>query len=295
MQGAGVASAITKSAVVATGIGLGVAAGANAGLKYEERRVHRFEQDRIAEAAGTLAPGAAGPWRVEHDVPIEADEHGEVAVVRTVGNAAIECKEIVFSVDMAEGHEPRRAFYTATVCHDGPHWKWATAEPGNGALGIAAVRLAVLLVGLALGGCSSAGNIIGLVTGAAAGGASANPVVGFGVGAATAALSDYAIKRVARTWHRGEQDAIAEAASGLAPGGTGPWRVRHSLPLGNEHGALQVVRAIPNPLAPCKQVLFSVEDEGDRPAWYSVDICQQQDRWKWASAEPAVERWGFLQ
>ena len=160
---------------------------------------------------------------------------------------------------------------------------------------LAAPRLAVMALILSLGGCSSAGNIIGVVIGAAAGGASANPAVGFGVGVATAAVSDFAIKRIARSWHRGEQDAIAAAAAGLGPGGTGAWRVEHSLPLGNEHGQLQVVRAITNPLARCKQVLFSVEDSDEPPAWYAADICQQQDRWKWASAEPAVERWGYLQ
>ena len=157
------------------------------------------------------------------------------------------------------------------------------------------MRLAALLLAAALGGCSSAGGIVGVVLGAAAGGASANPAVGFGVGVASAALSDYAIKRVARTWHRGEQDAIAAAAAALPPGGTAPWQIEHSLPFGNEHGQLEVVRAIPNPLAPCKQVLFSVEEKAEPPAWYSVDICQQPDRWKWASAEPAVARWGFLQ
>ncbi len=166
---------------------------------------------------------------------------------------------------------------------------------GHGAVGIAAVRLAAGLLLLSLAGCSSAGNLIGVVVGAAAGGASANPAVGFGVGVATAAVSDYAIKHVAKSWHQGEQDAIADAAAGLDAGATGPWRVEHSVPLGNEHGQLEVVRAIPNPLAPCKQVLFSVEEGKQPPAWYSVDICQQQDRWKWASAEPAVERWGFLQ
>ena len=131
IAGAGVASSLTKSATAATAIGLGVAAGANAGLQYEERRVHHYEQDRIAQAAGALAPGAVGPWNVVHDIPIEDDEHGEVAVIRVVGNPAIECKEIIFSVDTTEDHQPRRAFYTATVCHDGPQWKWASAEPAT--------------------------------------------------------------------------------------------------------------------------------------------------------------------
>ena len=164
----------------------------------------------------------------------------------------------------------------------------------DGALGRVAVKAALVLL-LLLGGCSSAGNIIGVVVGAAAGGASGNPVVGFGVGVATAAVSDYTLRRVSRSWHQGEQDAIASSAGGLEVGGTADWRIRHSLPIGNEHGQLQVVRAIENPLAPCKQVLFSVEESGEPAAWYSVDICQQQQGWKWASAEPAVERWGFLQ
>ncbi len=131
IAGAGVASSITHSATVATGIGLGVAAAATAGLQYEERVFHRYEQDRIAEAAGNLAAGAAGPWSVSHDLPIEADEHGQVAVVRAVVGPAIACKEIVFSVDTTEDHQPHRAFYTATVCEDGGMWKWASAEPAT--------------------------------------------------------------------------------------------------------------------------------------------------------------------
>lgn len=165
---------------------------------------------------------------------------------------------------------------------------------GDGALGRVAMRGAALLV-LLLGGCTSAGNIVGVVAGAAAGGATANPAVGFGVGVGVAAVSDYTIRRVSRSWHGGEQDAIAASAGSLEVGGSGDWRIQHSLPFGNEHGRLQVVRAIENPLAPCKQVLFSVEEKGEPAAWYSVDICQQQEGWKWASAEPAVERWGFLQ
>ncbi len=110
------------------------------------------------------------------------------------------------------------------------------------------------------------------------GGATANPAVGFGVGVATAAASDYAIRTVSRHWHQGEQDAIAAAAGSLPVGAIGPWRVVHSLPFGNEHGQLQVVRAIDNPLAACRQVLFSVEAAGEAAAWYSVDVCQQAAR-----------------
>lgn len=131
LAGAGVASAITSSATAATGIGLGVAALATAGLQYAERHVHRFEQDRIAEAAGAVAVGGTGPWSVSHSVPIEDDEHGQVAVTRMIAGPGIECREIVFSVETEQQHVPRRAFYTATVCRDGERWKWASAEPAT--------------------------------------------------------------------------------------------------------------------------------------------------------------------
>ena len=166
---------------------------------------------------------------------------------------------------------------------------------GDGALGRPAVRIAAAALVLLLGGCSSAGNIIGVVAGGVAGGATANPAVGFGVGVATAAVSNYTLRRVGRSWHGAEQDAVAATAGGLAVGEAADWRIRHSLPIGNEHGHVQVVRSIDNPLAPCKQVLFSVEETDEPAEWYSVDICQQTAGWKWASAEPAVERWGFLQ
>ena len=131
IAGAGAANAVTKSAAIATGIGLGVAAAGNAGLKYLERRVHRTEQDRIAAAAGALAPGVVGQWSVEHDLPIEDDEHGAVVVTRVMSAPELDCREIVFSVDRVVEAQPVRAFYTAAVCRDGAVWKWATAEPAT--------------------------------------------------------------------------------------------------------------------------------------------------------------------
>lgn len=131
VAGAGIANSISKSAAAATAIGLGVASGANAGLQYAERLVHRTEQDSIAAAAGPLDPGAVADWAVSHTVPIEPDEHGQLAVVRSLGTADFACKEIVFSVDTKADDAPRRAFYTATVCRDGQRWKWASAEPAT--------------------------------------------------------------------------------------------------------------------------------------------------------------------
>ena len=129
---AGAANAVGASAAAATGIGLGIAAGANAGLQYVERDVHGAEQDRIAEAAGKLQPGMIGTWDVVHDIPIEPNEHGEVIVTQVLGSPDFACKAIVFSVDTTQdGKTVSRAFYTATVCRDGAHWKWATAEPAT--------------------------------------------------------------------------------------------------------------------------------------------------------------------
>jgi hypothetical protein len=72
------------------------------------------------------------------------------------------------------------------------------------------------------------------------------------------------------------------------------WKIEHFIPIGNEHGRLQVVRDIDSPLAACKELAFSVDD-GERHSWYTTDICKQAQQWKWAAAEPAVARWGFLQ
>jgi hypothetical protein len=112
--------------------------------------------------------------------------------------------------------------------------------------------------------------------------------------AATRAGQQY----VGRAWQRTEQDAIAAAAAGLGVGGQAPWRVEHVVPVGDEHGELRVVRPIDNPLAPCEEVAFSV-DKGSgadlRRSWYTTTLCRQGDAWRWAAAEPAVERWGYLQ
>lgn len=131
VAGAGAASAVTKSAAGAAAIGLGVRSVASEGLKYATRRVHRNEQDAIAQAAGPLEPGTLQAWSVRHTVPIENDEAGQVVVSRAFGAGAFRCKEIVFSVDTVTRQGPQRAFYTAIICQDGAAWRWASAEPAT--------------------------------------------------------------------------------------------------------------------------------------------------------------------
>jgi hypothetical protein len=131
IAGAGIASGVTKSAAGAAAIGLGTQAVAAAGLRYAERRVHRTEQDTIADAAGKLRPGEVGGWAVVHSLPLEPDRHGLLVISREFGTAAFRCREIVFSVDRKIRQGLARDFYTTTVCQDGNAWRWAAAEPST--------------------------------------------------------------------------------------------------------------------------------------------------------------------
>jgi len=172
---------------------------------------------------------------------------------------------------------------------------------GDGALGLVAVivRLASLLlvVGM-MAGCKSAPQIAAVIAGGVTGTATGNPAVGFAVGVVTDAGANYAFRSIARTRQGAEQDAIARIGGELPVGGEATWQIEHTIPIGDEHGQLRVVRLIESPLATCKRITFSV-DEGNGEkltrGWFATDICKQAEIWKWASAEPAVERWGYLQ
>jgi hypothetical protein len=149
-------------------------------------------------------------------------------------------------------------------------------------------------------GCSSSS--VGAASGAAAGVATglvtANPAVGIGVGIAVQAATDEAVGHYLRDMHADQQNLIAALAGTMPVGETRPWNVKHTLPIENGHGKVRVTRAFASALAICKDFVFSVDD-GDAPnaheAWYIGSACQQDKGWKWASAEPAVERWGNLQ
>lgn len=131
--GAAIASSVTGNAAVATGIGLGAVAAARTGVQYSQRVVHTNTQDQIASAAGPLDVGAVAPWKIVHSVPIEDDEKGRVTVSRIISSGALECKEVVFSVDRdaTQDRPADSAFYVASVCRDGNKWKWASAEPAT--------------------------------------------------------------------------------------------------------------------------------------------------------------------
>ena len=129
IAGTSIAGAVTDNAAVATGIGIGVQSVARTGVQYGQRRIHDETQRQLSEVAGPLEVGKVAAWRTRPSVPIEREEQGTVTVSRIISSGALTCKEIVFSVDPAEGGVNR--FYVASICRQGLDWKWATAEPAT--------------------------------------------------------------------------------------------------------------------------------------------------------------------
>lgn len=129
--GAAIASKVTSNATVASGIGLGVLAAAQAGVDYVEKRYHNRQQDRIAAAAGPLDVGATASWESRHAIELEPDAKGKVTVNRIISAGELNCKEIVFSIETMEDKAPQSNFFVATICRDATQWKWASAEPAT--------------------------------------------------------------------------------------------------------------------------------------------------------------------
>ena len=153
-------------------------------------------------------------------------------------------------------------------------------------------------VALAASGCSSIGAASGATAAVGVGIATANPAVGVGVGIAVQAATDEAVDRVLKSLHADQQELIAQTAGRLPVGATGTWRIKHMLPVENGHGRVRVLRVFSSALAQCREFAFSVQDgdAADAPEqWYTATECQDQGKWAWATAEPAVARWGTLQ
>jgi hypothetical protein len=165
--------------------------------------------------------------------------------------------------------------------------------------------MVLLLPGL-LAACSESGALVtsaGPVSGAVAaigiGSVTANPLVGYAVGIGTQAAVTALQRYLSRKLHQGEQDNIAAAIATMQPGQEAAWKIRYDIPIGDEHGDVAVTRIITSPLTTCKEVAFTIitskNPAAPRPV-YITTACEQTDgTWKWAEAEPAVERWGFLQ
>ena len=146
-------------------------------------------------------------------------------------------------------------------------------------------------------GCAVVSDISGAVAGFAAGTATANPAVAIGVGIAVKAVTREAVKYMAREQHQAEQNAIAAAAGDLQVGESQRWSVDRKIGR-DTHGEVRVLRALDTALAFCKEIAFSIGDaidENASPTWYITVACRDAGGWRWATAEPAVERWGNLQ
>lgn len=167
---------------------------------------------------------------------------------------------------------------------------------GRLAVKVRALAIAALACA-SLAGCASVGDVTGAVAGLVSGAATANPAVGISVGVAVRAGTNEAMRTLSRNRQRKEQDAIAAVAAALQVGEGAPWAVDQRV-AGDAHGEVHVLRVIETPLATCKELLFSVaagEEEDAPPAWFTTTACQEGERWKWAAAEPAVDRWFNLQ
>ena len=157
---------------------------------------------------------------------------------------------------------------------------------------------------LTLGGCESlltegTADVAGVAgTGAASlvtHSATAAAAIGLGVNSA----ADEGLKYIRRRVHGTEQDAIAATAGPLADGAVASWQVSHTLPVErDERGQVVVARSFGAGPFRCKEIVFSVDTarkDGVDRAFYTATVCQDGTNWRWASAEPATDRWGGLQ
>jgi hypothetical protein len=164
-------------------------------------------------------------------------------------------------------------------------------------VGSARKETLVLVICLFLPGCAALGDVTGAVAGLVSGAITANPAIGIGVGVSVRAATNEAAKYVSRKRQQNEHDAIAAAVAETDVNETRVWAVDRRV-TGDAHGEVRVIRIIQTSLALCKEALFSVvSGDGDtvRRLWFSTTACEEGGRWKWAAAEPAVDRWINLQ
>jgi hypothetical protein len=168
----------------------------------------------------------------------------------------------------------------------------------------ALARCAGLVLLCCTAGCSSLINqgsaeLAGVGGAAIAGAVTTDAALAAGIGLGAQALGQAALQSAQKRVRRAAQDRIAMAAGELEPGAVGSWETDHSLPLEKEErGRVTVSRVISSDPLHCKEIVFSVDtvdDEGPRSGFYVAAVCRDGEHWKWASAEPATERWGALQ
>ncbi|MQR01731.1 hypothetical protein [Glaciimonas soli] len=155
---------------------------------------------------------------------------------------------------------------------------------------------AVGLMAVVLTACNSIGGFAGAAAGVATGAVSANPAVGYAVGIGVQAGTDAATKYLFRNMQQAEQDALASVIGQLQEGETSSWQNDSRLSFSRGRGKVTVTRVVQSSLTVCKEAIFSLDDTDKmKREWFTVSACQQGEKWKWAVAEPAVDRWGSLQ
>jgi hypothetical protein len=166
------------------------------------------------------------------------------------------------------------------------------------------VVTALLCLAALLAGCTSvltegtsagAGVAAAGITRGATRNAGAITGIGLGVQAAARAGLHYAERKV----HQTEQDRIAAVAGVLPVGAVGKWQATHTVPIeADEYGEVAVSRLLGGGGIVCKEIVFSVNHAGKGGVtreYYTATVCRDGNVWKWATAEPATERWGALQ
>ena len=170
---------------------------------------------------------------------------------------------------------------------------------------------------LALPGCNAflsegTADLAGLGGAALSSAVTDNGAVAAGIGLGVQSLARAGLQYTQRNLQRAEQDSIAAAAGPLPMGQVASWSIAHALPIADNHkGQVTVSRDIGALGLSCREIVFSVEtvepeqkDPAAPPpahaaksdlAFYTAVICRNGKQWKWASAEPATERWGALQ
>jgi hypothetical protein len=167
-----------------------------------------------------------------------------------------------------------------------------------------AVALAWLCLAVTLCGCTSVATEAtsagaGVAGAAVAHGVTHNAGVVTGIGLGVQAAANAGLQYAERKIHQTEQDSIAAVAGTLPVGRVGRWRAVHAIPLeADEQGEVTVSRVLGGVGFLCKEIVFSVDHTAPRAVtreFYTATVCRDGTYWKWATAEPATERWGALQ
>jgi len=126
-----------------------------------------------------------------------------------------------------------------------------------------------------------------------------NAAITTGIGVGVQAATRSAVQYVQREMHGYTQEVIATTAGKLKEGEVATWKSVHSIPMEpDEQGRVTVSRTISQGMLECKEIVYSVDTEENsvpRNEFYVASICKDNKRWAWATAEPAVSRWGALQ